>query len=94
MKLTAENSAQQIKQYVKTIGDYPGSFEGRGIVTVAGGKKYSPCAWVLLRMLREAGCQLPIQCWFLGDRERDDDWIELVKQYDVECMDGLTLVSA
>lgn len=38
---------------------------GRGIVTVAGGYCYFTCAYVMIRMLRQLGCELPIEMWYL-----------------------------
>jgi hypothetical protein len=42
--------------------------EGRGIVIPAGGR-YLPSAYLCCRMLRELGCQLPIQLWHLDEEE-------------------------
>ncbi len=42
--------------------------EGRGIVTVAGGK-YTPSGWVLCHKLRQLGCTLPIEWWALDHAE-------------------------
>lgn len=41
---------------------------GDGIV-IAGGGKYLSWSWVLCRRLRDLGCQLPIQVWYLGQVE-------------------------
>jgi hypothetical protein len=37
--------------------------EGRGIVTVGGGK-YWPGIYVMIRLLREMGCALPVEVWY------------------------------
>jgi hypothetical protein len=66
----------------------PPEFCGRGIVTCAGGLKYLPSAWVLIKTLRHLGCQLPIQVWYLGKEERDEQWISLVEPLGVECVDA------
>ncbi len=91
MKVSRKNAATLAGQYVKTIKPYPNGFHGRGIVTCAGGLKYNTCAWVLIRMLRNLGCRLPIQAWYLGEQERDDAWIALAKPFDVECIDAETV---
>jgi hypothetical protein len=44
---------------------------GRGIVTCAGGSKYFPSAYVLVRRLRDLGCTLPVEVWHLGVGEVD-----------------------
>lgn len=43
------------------IGQHKG--RGKGIVISAGGLKYFTCAYVLVSMLREYGCSLPIEVW-------------------------------
>ncbi len=62
--------------------------EGRGIVIAAGGAKFQINAWVCIRMLRDLGCQLPIQCWYLGESERNQAWEQIVASYGVECIDA------
>lgn len=86
--LNVENAAEYAGQYIKTIEPYPGGFRGRGIVTCAGGMKYQPGAWVLIKMLRMLGCRLPIQVWYLGEEECDERWISLVEPLGVECVDA------
>lgn len=44
---------------------------GRGIVMAAGGVKYFPSAWITINRVRQLGCRLPIQLWYLGDQEMD-----------------------
>jgi len=41
-------------------------FKGRGIVYTAGGLSYLTCAWVSISVLRERGCELPIEIWHNG----------------------------
>ena len=74
--------------YLKSIQPLKRHYYGRGIVTCAGGPKYYPAAWVLIKMLRKLDCQLPIQVWYLGDKERDEKWISLVEPLGVECIDA------
>lgn len=86
--ICGKNAARKAEEYIKKIESYPDGFRGRGIVTCAGGLLYNTCAWVLINMLRRHGCRLPIQAWYLGDAERDENWIELVKGLGVNCVDA------
>ncbi len=88
MQLTPENAAREASRLIGTLEDYPGGFEGCGIVTCAGGIKYNTCAWVLIKLLRRLGCDLPIEAWYLGDREGDRQWMELVRPLGVTCVDA------
>ena len=91
-KLTVETAAGVVARVVEALGRpefaYPDEFEGRGIVTCAGGGRYLPCAWVLVRMLRHLGCSLPIECWHLGPEEVPDHWRELFEPRGVTFVDG------
>ena len=42
-------------------------FTGRGVVTCAGGKEYTINAYVMCRLLRYHGCDLPIEWFYMGD---------------------------
>lgn len=87
--LTIKNSARQITEAIKTLPTEPDDpKEGRGIVIAAGGTRLSINAWVNLRLLRDHGCQLPIEMWYLGDKEFSQGYANLVEPYDV------TLVNA
>jgi len=44
----------------------------------AGKPKYMIGAYVLICVLRELGCRLPIEVWYLGEAERNRAWEELV----------------
>jgi ADP-heptose:LPS heptosyltransferase len=61
---------------------------GRGIVICGGGVRYFPGAWVCINLLRHLGCRLPIEMWYLGEGEVDDQIIALLKPLDVECIDA------
>lgn len=70
-------------------GRYPEErFKGRGIVICAGGHRYTTCAYVLIRRLRDLGCNLPIEVWYLGKREMDEKSIALFTPYNVRCVDA------
>lgn len=89
MKFLTENNAPAIvDEFVKNIPPYPNKYKGRGIVTCAGGVSYNTNAWVLIQQLRNLGCTLPIQVWYLGTTEYDERWEKLVKPLDVECVDA------
>jgi hypothetical protein len=88
LQVTDANAVAMSDEVVRRIPAYPGTFVGRGVVICAGGLKYIPSAWVLVRMLRYLGYSLPIEVWFRGDDERDESWMELVKPYGVECVDA------
>ena len=86
--VTAANAVAEADQFRAKVGDPPAELSGRGIVICAGGEKYLPSAWVLIRLLRHLGCELPIQAWYLGEAEHDASWQEMVRPYGVECVDG------
>ncbi|RZJ89171.1 MAG: hypothetical protein EOO20_11680 [Chryseobacterium sp.] len=47
---------------------YPeNKFSGRGIVYTAGGLGYLTCAFVSISLLRQKGCELPIELWYKGN---------------------------
>jgi hypothetical protein len=83
-----KNAAEAAGRYIDTIPPYPSAFKGRGIVTCAGGTKYNTCAWVLINRLRDLGCRLPIEVWYLGEKERDDSWMDLVRPLGVTFIDA------
>jgi len=64
----------------------PGS--GRGIVIPAGGPRYFPSAWVCIRTLRDLGCELPVELWYVGEGEMDAEMRSLVAPLGVTCVDA------
>jgi hypothetical protein len=66
----------------------------RGIVIAGGGLKYFPNVWVCVNMLRELGCILPIQVWYLGDGEMDPYTKRLLAPLGVECVDARKMEAA
>ena len=78
----------QMEAAINASPPYPSNFSSRGITICAGGRKYFTNAWVLVRMLRELGCRLPIQIWHFGADELDGAMESLVKPYNVECIDA------
>ena len=86
--LAVHNACARAEAFIETIPEYPKDFAGRGIVICGGGRKYFPCAWVCIQMLRRLGCTLPIQLWHLGAEEMDEEMKALVIPLGVECVDG------
>ncbi len=84
----ADNAAERAARFIETIPAYPNSFEGRGIVICGGGLGYFSCAWVCIHQLRRLGCKLPIQLWYLGQREFNEQMRAIVMPLGVECIDG------
>ncbi|MBN8625806.1 MAG: hypothetical protein J0M17_09980 [Planctomycetes bacterium] len=80
--LTLLTAAAAAERFLATIEPYPQGFQGRGIVTCAGGPRYLACAWVLIRTLRRLGCRLPIEVWCYR-REVDLCWSSLASSYGV-----------
>jgi len=73
--------------------DVPEFPRERGIITIAGGTKYFICAYVLIRQLRQLGCRLPVQLYYLGREELDHAMEQLVTRLGgVECVDLVSIV--
>jgi hypothetical protein len=70
--------------------EYPkGRFSGAGIVLCAGGRTYFTCAWVLTNLLRHLGCGLPIEVWYRGRQEMNDEMRRLLESVPgVRCMNA------
>jgi hypothetical protein len=89
MILNVETAVDCVNSIIPKLADQPTEpKEGRGVVISAGGAKFQINAYICIRMLRELGCQLPIQCWYLGPAERNEAWERIVAAYDVECIDS------
>jgi len=78
------------KEFAKKIPKYKNKFKGKGIVYTAGGLRYTTCAIVSISMLRETGCKLPVELWYLGN-ELSQDVIETFKSLDVVCRNFLEI---
>lgn len=68
--ITASTARLATDAAVRRLPEYPGGFEGRGIVMVATGRLYRSNAWIALKRLRATGCRLPVEVWHWGG----DDW--------------------
>lgn len=86
------NAAELVEKFVTTKLPeriYPEDrFDGRGVVIAAGGVKFQLGAWVVVNMLRDHGCKLPIEIWYLGPREYNAAWERLLQPLDVRCVDA------
>jgi hypothetical protein len=59
-----------IEEIEKAIAEEPQHWEGRGIVTCAGGRIYFANAYANCRLIRDLGCNLPIFWFYLGEEMR------------------------
>jgi ADP-heptose:LPS heptosyltransferase len=75
-------------RYLRSLPPYPAGYVGRGIVICGGGERYFPSAWVAIRRLRDVGCGLPIQLWFLGPAEVDFQMRCLLDGQGVDAVDA------
>lgn len=74
----------QWKKYSENLAPPSAIFEGKGIVMCAGGIRYFTCAWVSINVLRQLGCKLPIEVWFLGN-ELSIEAIDALSTLNVTC---------
>lgn len=88
LPLTVANARIACERAIRSIPEYPDRFAGRGIVICGGGCRYFTNAWACIKMLRQFGCELPVELWYLGVREMDAHMISLVKELGVECIDA------
>lgn len=80
----AFNSMWRKSTAVEALPPQPQYQHPTGIVICAGGWKFFASLYVTIKMIRESGCTLPIQVWFLGDRgEFDIRMLQALSQYDV-----------
>lgn len=63
-------------------------FSGRGIVICAGGERYLPSVYVLVRLLRHLRCTLPVEVWHLGPGEMPDRMRVLLGEHGAVCVDA------
>jgi hypothetical protein len=82
-------------EVIERAEPYPAHrFQGRGIVTCAGGPRYFTCAWVLVRVLRDLfKTALPIQVWHKGAAEIDPRMRALLERHQVEVVDAYAIKS-
>ena len=61
---------------------------GRGIVMCAGGIRQFVNAWSAINVLRDVGCRLPIEVWYLGQEELSKAQRKLLEPKGVRCIDA------
>lgn len=68
---------------------------GCGIVTLGGSLQYFPAVYVLCHTLRQLGCKLPIEVWYLNRYEFDPRMESLLLAIEgVSCVHGLESIPA
>jgi ADP-heptose:LPS heptosyltransferase len=86
--LNLSSAGMACERFIQNIPEYPGRYDGCGIVVCGGGARYFTSAWVCINMLRRLGCSLPIQLWYLGDKEMDSRMKRLLEPLGVQCVDA------
>lgn len=89
--LTIDNAAERATAWLDANANllaYPGGFDGRGIVTCAGGRKYTVPAYVMVKSLRHAGCTLPVELWHRGPDEYMPGFARLMEPLGVIWVDA------
>jgi hypothetical protein len=90
--LTVENCAARARGFIETElprRPYPADqFAGRGVVTCAGGPKYTVPAYVMVKALRHVGCKLPVELWYRGAKEYMPAFVQLMEPLGVTWIDA------
>jgi len=86
--LDEASSRDRMEAACAAITSPPSDLRGRGIVVPGGGEKYFVCAWVCIRMLRDLGCELPIELWHLGAGEMSAEMRALMEPLGVRVIDA------
>lgn len=83
------SAPRRVGRLLRTLRPFPaGRFRGRGIVMCAGGVDYFANAWASLHVLRERGCNLPVELWHVGEEEMDQGMRDLLSPLGVKCVDA------
>jgi hypothetical protein len=70
--LTESNYREECLKYVEATPPDSRDEHGRGIVICAGGQRLLTNAYVNITVLRDLGCDLPIEVWYRNRWEMDD----------------------
>lgn len=82
-----ESRTEEWRAHLSALPEYPvGRFSGRGVIVVAGGRYLEP-ALVMIKMLRQSGCNLRVQVWHLGKEEMTESNRALLEPWNVETRD-------
>ena len=87
--------SEALRHRLAIPAEYPDDrFNGRGIVTCAGGKRYFTCVWMLIWVLRRVvKSKLPIQVWHLGRAEMSEGMQIILEEQGVEVIDAEKVVA-
>jgi len=66
------------------------NYHDEGIVMCGGGSLWIS-VFISVSALRHHGCDLPIQVWYLGSQEYDEDMMRFISHLDVEFVDALAV---
>ncbi len=87
--LTLSSAGTACDDFIKRLPKYPDQYSRRGIVICGGGTRYFSGAWVCINILKDLGCTLPVELWYLGKAEMDHAMIGLMQSIGVKCIDAL-----
>lgn len=92
--ITPLNAVTRADEFIAQIPSYPAKrFSGRGIVICGGGVQYFANAWVCINILRQDGCKLPVELWYLGRQELDRNMEALVADLGVTCVNARSVMN-
>jgi hypothetical protein len=77
-----------MEAFIERLPSCPEGFAGAGVVIAAGGLAYLVNAWVVVKLLRQRGCGLPIEVWHLGPEEMPEPLARLFRTSGVACVDA------
>ena len=60
----------------------------RGIVIGTGGAKFFSCAFAAFYTLKRLKCKIPIEFWYLGEFEMDDNMREICEVHNITCINA------
>jgi ADP-heptose:LPS heptosyltransferase len=86
--LNLHSAGMACERFIASLPACPARYGGRGIVICGGGVTYLTGAWVCINMLRRLGCSLPIELWYLGEKEIDARMRSLLGPLIVSCIDA------
>jgi len=82
--VNVEKLRRHWNEFAKSIDSCPDCFDGCGIVICAGGVSYYTCCLILIKTLRDTGCKLPVEVWYLGS-EISYEAKSIIESYGASC---------
>jgi len=61
----------------------------KGIVIGAGGAKYFGCGFACVYILRQLGCELPVEFWYLGEYEMDNKMKKICDLFNIKYINAI-----